>query len=99
MYAFLICLNDHGEPLIQAQEKKNLIQMQLSCFQIKSRFFSYILGLKKRPGAVIGICLTVVTFAVSVTVFVSTMIYWNSVKKSRVKPQGKIRKIIRRPVP
>lgn len=82
----------------QVQSSK-LTQMQLSCFQIKSRFFSYFLDLRKRPRAVLGICLTVVTFAISVTIFVSTIIYWNSVKKSRVKPQGKIRKIIRRPVP
>lgn len=73
--------------------------MQLSCFQIKSRFFSYFLGLRKRPGAVFGICLTVVAFAISLTIFISTLIYWNSVKKSRIQSQGKIRKIIRRPVP
>ncbi|XP_071336625.1 cadherin-related family member 1a isoform X2 [Trachinotus anak] len=66
---------------------------------IKSRFFSYFLGLRKRPGAVFGICLTIVTFAISLTIFISTLIYWNSVKKSRVQSQGKIRKIIKRPVP
>lgn len=73
--------------------------MQLSRFQIKSRFFSYFLGLKKRPGTVFGICVTVVTFAISLTTFISTIIYWNSVKKSRVQSQGKIRKIMRRAVP
>nr|XP_054606262.1 cadherin-related family member 1 isoform X2 [Nothobranchius furzeri] len=66
---------------------------------IKSRFFSYFLGLRKRPGAVFGICLTLVTFAISLTIFISTVIYWKSVKKTRVQPQGKIRKIVRRPVP
>ncbi|XP_040923528.1 cadherin-related family member 1 isoform X2 [Betta splendens] len=66
---------------------------------IKSRFFSYFLGLRKRPATVFGICLTVVTFAISLTIIISTLIYWNSVKKSRVQSQGKIRKIIRRPVP
>lgn len=57
------------------------------------------MGLRKRPGAVFGICLTVVTFAISLTTFISTLIYWNSVKKSRVQSQGKIRKIIKRAVP
>ncbi|XP_061646602.1 cadherin-related family member 1 isoform X4 [Phyllopteryx taeniolatus] len=64
---------------------------------VKSRFVSYFLGLRKRPGAVFGIFMTAVTFAISLTIFISTLIYWNSVKRSRVKPQGKIRKIIRRP--
>ncbi|XP_059929731.1 cadherin-related family member 1 [Gadus macrocephalus] len=63
---------------------------------VKSRFVSYVLGLRKRPGAVFGICLTLVSIAISVTVFISTLIYWKSVKKTRVHPQGKIRKIIRR---
>ncbi|XP_057704982.1 cadherin-related family member 1 isoform X2 [Corythoichthys intestinalis] len=64
---------------------------------VKSRFVSYFLGLRKRPGTVFGIFMTAVTFAISLTIFISTLIYWNSVKKSRIKPQGKIRKIIRRP--
>lgn len=71
----------------------------MSCFQVKSRFVSYFLGLRKRPGAVFGICLTVVTFAISLTIFISTLMYWNSVKKSRIQSQGKIRKIRGRPVP
>ncbi|XP_061766024.1 cadherin-related family member 1 isoform X2 [Nerophis ophidion] len=65
---------------------------------VKSRFVSYFLGLRKRPGAVFGIFMTAVAFAISLTILISTLIYWNSVKKSRVKPQGKIRKIVRRPV-
>lgn len=77
----------------------SLIRMQLSCFQIKSRFFSYFLGLRKRPGAVFGIFLTVVIVAISLTIFVSTVFYWNSVKKTRIQSQGKIRKIARRPAP
>uniref|UniRef100_A0AAV2JM21 Cadherin-related family member 1 n=1 Tax=Knipowitschia caucasica TaxID=637954 RepID=A0AAV2JM21_KNICA len=65
---------------------------------VKSQFYSYFLRLKKRPSAVFGLCLTVVALAVGVTVFISTLIYWNSVKKTRVKPKSKIRKIARRPV-
>ncbi|XP_054654283.1 cadherin-related family member 1 isoform X3 [Dunckerocampus dactyliophorus] len=64
---------------------------------VKSRFVSYFLGLRKRPRAVFGIFMTAATFTISLTVLISTLIYWNSVKKSRVTPQGKIRKIIRRP--
>ncbi|KAK5882477.1 hypothetical protein CesoFtcFv8_021058 [Champsocephalus esox] len=65
---------------------------------VKSRFVSYFLGLRKRPGAVFGICFAAVTFAISLTIFISTLIYWNSVKKTRVQSKGKIRKIIRRSV-
>ena len=70
--------------------------MPLLCFQVKSRVVSYVLGLRKRPGAVFGIFLALVSIAISVTVFISTLIYWKSVKKTRINPQGKIRKIIRR---
>ncbi|XP_030604006.1 cadherin-related family member 1a isoform X3 [Archocentrus centrarchus] len=66
---------------------------------IKSRFFSYFLSLRKRPGTVFGICLTIVSFAITLTIFISTVMYCSSLKKTRVQPQGKIRKIIRRSVP
>ncbi|XP_013860575.1 cadherin-related family member 1a isoform X2 [Austrofundulus limnaeus] len=66
---------------------------------VKSRFFSYFLGLRKRPGTVFGICLTLVMFTISLTIVISTVMYWKSVKKTRVQPHGKIRKIARRPVP
>ncbi|XP_016892606.1 cadherin-related family member 1a isoform X2 [Cynoglossus semilaevis] len=64
---------------------------------IKSRFFSYFLGLRKRPETVFWIFLTFASFTISLTIIFSTIIYWNSVKKSRVQSQGKIRKITRRP--
>lgn len=72
--------------------------MPILYFQVKSRFFSYFLSLKKHPAAVFGICFSVVTFAIAMTVLISTLIYCNTLKKSGVQPQGKIRKIIRRPV-
>nr|XP_015201700.1 PREDICTED: cadherin-related family member 1 isoform X3 [Lepisosteus oculatus] len=66
---------------------------------IKSRVFTYILGLRKRPWIVFGICMSTVILSISLTVLISSIMYWKSVKRSRVHPQGKIRKIIRRPYP
>ncbi|XP_016366981.1 cadherin-related family member 1 isoform X4 [Sinocyclocheilus rhinocerous] len=64
---------------------------------IKSRMISYFLSLRTRPWTVFGICLSTVVLAICLTIFISTIIFWKSVKKSRVQPRGKIRKIIRRP--
>ncbi|XP_066549642.1 cadherin-related family member 1 isoform X2 [Amia ocellicauda] len=66
---------------------------------IKSRVITYFLGLKNRPWTVFGICMSTVFFSISLTVLISSVMYWKSVKRSRVHPQGKIRKIIRRPYP
>ncbi|XP_016132311.1 cadherin-related family member 1 isoform X4 [Sinocyclocheilus grahami] len=64
---------------------------------IKSRMISYFLSLRTQPWTVFGICLSTVVLAICLTIFISTIIFWKSVKKSRVQPRGKIRKIIRRP--
>ncbi|XP_039528278.1 cadherin-related family member 1 isoform X2 [Pimephales promelas] len=63
---------------------------------IKSRLISYFLSLRTRPWTVFSICLSIVVLAIILTVFISTIMFWKSVKKSRVQPRGKIRKIIRR---
>ncbi|XP_026655543.1 cadherin-related family member 1 isoform X2 [Zonotrichia albicollis] len=65
--------------------------------EIKSRVKSYILGLKKRPWTIYGICMSGVLSTISVTMVISTIMYWKSVKRSKLHPQGKIRKIIRGP--
>ncbi|XP_059422114.1 cadherin-related family member 1 isoform X3 [Carassius carassius] len=64
---------------------------------IKSRMISYFLSLRTRPWTVFGICLSTVVLAICLTIFISTIIFWKSVKKSRVQARGKIRKINRRP--
>ncbi|XP_035796743.2 cadherin-related family member 1 isoform X2 [Amphiprion ocellaris] len=94
-WSLLVQARDRGQPSFSTTA---VVKIDIT-EAIKSRFVTYFLGLRKRPGAVFGICLTLVTFAVSVTILISTLIYWSSVKKTRVQPQGKIRKIIRRPVP
>ncbi|XP_034754678.1 cadherin-related family member 1 isoform X2 [Etheostoma cragini] len=94
-WSLVVQARDRGQPSFSTTA---VIKIDIT-EAIKSRFVSHFLGLRKHPGAVFGICLTFVTFAISLTIFISTFIYWNSVKKSRVQAQGKIRKIIRRPVP
>ncbi|KAF1375691.1 hypothetical protein PFLUV_G00222830 [Perca fluviatilis] len=94
-WSLVVQARDRGQPSFSTTA---VIKIDIT-EAIKSRFVSHFLGLRKRPGVVFGICLTFVTFAISLTIFISTFIYWSSVKKSRVQSQGKIRKIIRRPVP
>ncbi|XP_074502029.1 cadherin-related family member 1a isoform X2 [Sebastes fasciatus] len=94
-WSLVVQARDRGQPSFSTTA---VIKIDIT-EAVKSRFVSYFLGLRKRPGAVFGICLTAVASAISLTIFISTLIYWNSVKKSRVQAQGKIRKIVRRPVP
>ncbi|XP_040035380.1 cadherin-related family member 1a isoform X2 [Gasterosteus aculeatus] len=94
-WSLVVQARDRGQPSFSTTA---VIKIDIT-EAIKSRFVSYFLGLRRRPGAVFGIFFSIVTFAISLTIVISTLIYWNSVKKSRVQAQGKIRKIIRRPVP
>ncbi|TMS04352.1 Cadherin-related family member 1 [Larimichthys crocea] len=94
-WSLVVQARDRGQPSFSTTA---VIKIDIT-EAVKSRFFSYFLGLRKRRGAVFGICLTVVTFAISLTIFISTLIYWKSVKKSRIQSQGKIRKIMRRALP
>ncbi|KAM6442453.1 cadherin-related family member 1 isoform 2-T2 [Liasis olivaceus] len=65
--------------------------------EIKSRVKSYILGLQKHPWTVFAICTCGFLSTISLTMVISTAIYWKSLKRSRLHPESKIRKIIRRP--
>ncbi|XP_072293016.1 cadherin-related family member 1a isoform X2 [Eucyclogobius newberryi] len=93
-WSLVVQARDRGQPSFSTTA---LVKIDIT-EAVKSQLYSYVLGLKKRPGTVFGICLTAVTFAVALTIFISTLIYWNAVKKSRVKPKSKIRKVSRRPV-
>ncbi|XP_028844079.1 cadherin-related family member 1-like isoform X2 [Denticeps clupeoides] len=66
---------------------------------VKDRIISYFLSLSKHPGTVFGICLGSVIFTLSLTVFISTLIYWSALRRARVNPKITIRKIIRRQQP
>ncbi|XP_041427093.1 cadherin-related family member 1 isoform X2 [Xenopus laevis] len=65
--------------------------------EIRSRVKSYVLGLKKRPWTIFGICMSTILSSISITIVISTIIYWKSVKKSKIHPKDRVIKIIRRP--
>lgn len=65
-------------------------------FQIKGRIISYFMGLSKRPLYIFGICVSIVTSLVLLTICISTILYCNAVKKSRINPESNYIKVIRR---
>lgn len=65
-------------------------------FQIKGRVISYFMGLNKRPLTVFGICLSIVISLILLTICISTILYCNSVKKSRINPESNYIKVVRR---
>ncbi|XP_073542069.1 cadherin-related family member 1 isoform X2 [Phyllobates terribilis] len=65
--------------------------------EIKSRVKSYVLGLRKRPWMIFGICLSTVLSSISITIVISTIMYWKSVKRSKIHPRGRVKKITRGP--
>ncbi|KAM3913469.1 cadherin-related family member 1 isoform 2-T2 [Leptodactylus fuscus] len=65
--------------------------------EIKSRVKSYVLGLRKRPWMIFGICLSTVLSSISITMVISTIMYWKSVKRSKIHPRGRVKKITRGP--
>lgn len=68
-----------------------------SCFfQIKGRIISYLMGLSKRPLTVFGICLSIVSSLILLTICISTILYCNAVKKSRINPESNYIKVVRR---
>ena len=66
------------------------------CFQIKARIVSYFMGLSKRPLTVFGMCVSIVFTLILVTICISTIMYCNAVKKSRIHPESNYIKVIRR---
>ncbi|XP_055085698.1 cadherin-related family member 1 isoform X2 [Periophthalmus magnuspinnatus] len=63
---------------------------------IKGRIITYFRGLSKRPLTVFGICFSILTSLILLTVCISTILYCNSVKKSRINPESNYIKVIRR---
>nr|XP_012777279.1 cadherin-related family member 1 isoform X2 [Maylandia zebra] len=63
---------------------------------IKGRVVSYFMGLSKRPLTVFGIFLSILTSLVLLTICISTILYCNAVKKSRINPESNYIKVVRR---
>lgn len=65
-------------------------------FQVKGRIITYFVGLSKRPLTVFGIFLSIVTSLILLTICISTILYCNAVKKSRINPESNYIKVVRR---
>ncbi|XP_075073093.1 cadherin-related family member 1 isoform X3 [Mixophyes fleayi] len=65
--------------------------------EIRARVKSYVLSLRTRPWMIVGICMSTVLSSISITMVISTIMYWKSVKRSKVHPRGRVKKIIRGP--
>ncbi|KAJ3608467.1 hypothetical protein NHX12_025514 [Muraenolepis orangiensis] len=63
---------------------------------IRGRVVWYFLGLRQRPLAVFGMCVSVVVSLVLLTICISTVLYCSAVKKSRISPERNYIKVVRR---
>ncbi|XP_068114960.1 cadherin-related family member 1 isoform X2 [Hyperolius riggenbachi] len=66
--------------------------------EMRSKVKSYVLSLRKRPWMIFGICMSTVLSSISLTLVISTIMYWKSVKRSKVHPRGRVKKIVRGPL-
>lgn len=65
-------------------------------FQVKGRIVTYFMGLRRRPLTVFGIFLSIVISLILLTICISTILYCNAVKKSRINPESNYIKVVRR---
>lgn len=64
--------------------------------QVKGRIVTYFMGLRRRPLTVFGIFLSIVISLILLTICISTILYCNAVKKSRINPESNYIKVVRR---
>ncbi|XP_039644049.1 cadherin-related family member 1-like isoform X3 [Perca fluviatilis] len=91
-WSLVVQARDRGSPSFSTTAVVNIDITEA----IKGRIVSYFMGLSKRPLTVFGICLSIVTSLILLTVCISTIMYCNSVKKSRINPESNYIKVVRR---
>ncbi|XP_034716416.1 cadherin-related family member 1-like isoform X3 [Etheostoma cragini] len=91
-WSLVVQARDRGSPSFSTTAMVNIDITEA----IKGRIVSYFMGLSKRPLTVFGICLSIVTSLLLLTVCISTIMYCNSVKKSRINPESNYIKVVRR---
>ncbi|XP_032357300.1 cadherin-related family member 1 isoform X3 [Etheostoma spectabile] len=91
-WSLVVQARDRGSPSFSTTAVVNIDITEA----IKGRIVSYFMGLSKRPLTVFGICLSIVTSLLLLTVCISTILYCNSVKKSRINPESNYIKVVRR---
>nr|XP_043869729.1 cadherin-related family member 1-like isoform X3 [Solea senegalensis] len=91
-WSLVVQARDRGSPSFSTTAVVNIDITEA----IKGRIISYIMGLSKRPLTVFGICVSIVTSLILLTICISTILYCNAVKKSRINPESNYIKVIRR---
>ncbi|XP_059893423.1 cadherin-related family member 1-like isoform X3 [Gadus macrocephalus] len=91
-WSLLVEARDRGSPSFSTTAVLNIDITEA----IKARIVSYFMGLSKRPLTVFGMCVSIVFTLILVTICISTIMYCNAVKKSRVHPESNYIKVIRR---
>ncbi|KAM8837875.1 cadherin-related family member 1a isoform 3-T3 [Spinachia spinachia] len=91
-WSLVVQARDRGSPSFSTTAVVNIDITEA----IKGRVISYFMGLSKRPLTVFGICLSIVSSLILLTMCISTILYCNSVKKSRINPESNYIKVVRR---
>nr|XP_033962845.1 cadherin-related family member 1-like isoform X3 [Pseudochaenichthys georgianus] len=91
-WSLVVQARDRGSPSFSTTAVVNIDITEA----IKGRVISYFMGLSKRPLTVFGICLSIVTSLILLTTCISTILYCDSVKRSRINPESNYIKVVRR---
>ncbi|KAL3051609.1 hypothetical protein OYC64_001781 [Pagothenia borchgrevinki] len=91
-WSLVVQARDRGSPSFSTTAVVNIDITEA----IKGRIISYFMGLSKRPLTVFGICLSIVTSLILLTTCISTILYCDSVKRSRINPESSYIKVVRR---
>ncbi|KAM6964164.1 cadherin-related family member 1a-like isoform 5-T5 [Tautogolabrus adspersus] len=91
-WSLVVQARDRGSPSFSTTAVVNIDITEA----VKGRIISYFMGLSKRPLTVFGIFLSIATTLILLTICISTILYCNAVKKSRINPESNYIKVVRR---
>lgn len=91
-WSLVIQARDRGSPSFSTTAVVNLDITEA----VKGRIVTYFMGLRRRPLTVFGIFLSIVISLILLTICISTILYCNAVKKSRINPESNYIKVVRR---
>ncbi|XP_075884272.1 cadherin-related family member 1a-like isoform X2 [Nelusetta ayraudi] len=91
-WSLVIQARDRGSPSFSTTAVVNLDITEA----VKGRIVTYFMGLRRRPLTVFGIFISIVISLILLTICISTILYCNAVKKSRINPESNYIKVVRR---
>ncbi|XP_074519303.1 cadherin-related family member 1a isoform X2 [Halichoeres trimaculatus] len=91
-WCLVVQARDRGSPSFSTTAVVNIDITEA----VKGRIISYFMGLSKRPLTVLGIFLSIAATLILLTICISTILYCNAVKKSRINPESNYIKVVRR---